>query len=1039
MRTPNQPGQTEYHSHRGKYQNLTLSRTLQESYLSLVEETIIPLINGLMNSKTYPYLLMNWNEVEKLIYGKRLLKDDGLLSELSSQLHDVDTRANGWSQWSEWSSCSRSCDGGVSHQLRRCQKGTCKGEHIHYKICNMQPCPDSNDFRDDQCAVFNSQLYEGSVYNWYAYYDDQNPCMLTCKGKSITSDEEMLDEPVLVMVKLADKVHDGTRCRPGSLDMCIDGKCKTVGCDLRIDSDLQVDVCGVCGGDGSSCARPLYHWSLTSLSLCSATCGGGYKMSRPICLNRVTGEEVEEQLCNESQKPESAIVECNTHNCPPKWHTNEWGPCSATCGGGSRIRQVHCIEETNSTKIKVNEAKCTGHKPRFQEVCNQIDCPKWHTSQWSGCSVSCGEGVQVRVVECRDFKDELSNLCSANTKPTQTKPCSTGIQCPFTLDEHSEELMPGLYHTQPLIQPYPPPPPAIAERLIGEQVVPSESTFVPDEWGPCSVTCGEGIRKRQVHCRIFLEFSRTIAKLPDNKCSGPKPSETEGCFMEHCSSERIDIKDDPYRQENNSKLGSTTYSWVKQGYTQCSATCLGGVQELIVNCVRDDTKKVTSAYLCPPDQKPEIMVLPCNDIPCPPRWNFSNFTPCSQSCGIGIRTREVNCVHEVAQGGASTVVVPNSECLQPQPQDRQYCNVLDSECLQPQPQDRQYCNVLDCPVGWSISEWSKCSKPCGTGEKTRKAECIQVMAQNHSLAKPIAMCSKPKPSEKKPCNTKSCVLESDKPHIEVSNSTYIQHNVKKKKIFLNVGGAASVFFGTVVKIKCPVKRYNRTKIQWTKDHAPLPKTKKFRVSKKGALRIQNVAYIDKGVYVSKKGALRIQNVAYIDKGVYTCIAGKSTADFILSVQPKPGEFMNSEEIMRQSGFKNERTGGYQIQPRREDKNPVLSNDDHSHEQRPDLLKNPRTSPKTRLFAPTSPSLRMDPNSLNGWAPEGSLDPDHEQDKLFASQAPSSSDSVKPHVFVVENSASSGSRAMPHFQRLISNLQVFGIFFAASVLAPFVAL
>lgn len=58
--------------------------------------------------------------------------------ELSSQLHDMDTRANGWSVWSEWSSCSRSCDGGVSHQLRTCQKGSCKGEHIRYKICNMQ-------------------------------------------------------------------------------------------------------------------------------------------------------------------------------------------------------------------------------------------------------------------------------------------------------------------------------------------------------------------------------------------------------------------------------------------------------------------------------------------------------------------------------------------------------------------------------------------------------------------------------------------------------------------------------------------------------------------------------------------------------------------------------------------------------------------------------------------------------------------------------------------------------------------------------------
>lgn len=91
------------------------------------------------------------------------------------------------------------------------------------------------------------------------------------------------------------------------------------------------------------------------------------------------------------------------------------------------------------------------------------------------CSVSCGEGIQVRVVECRDAHDKSSLLCPAHAKPTASKACSTGIQCPFHIDG-SEELLPGLYHTQPLVQPYPPPPPAHAERLVGEQVVPSEST-----------------------------------------------------------------------------------------------------------------------------------------------------------------------------------------------------------------------------------------------------------------------------------------------------------------------------------------------------------------------------------------------------------------------------------------------------------------------------------------------------------------------------------------------------------------------------------
>lgn len=113
---------------------------------------------------------------------------------------------------------------------------------------------------------------------------------------------------------------------------------KVVGCDLKLGSNLQVDSCGVCGGD-SSCLKPPYHWTLISMSLCSATCGvgaftsniclqyrggiplffrAGYEMARPVCQNRITGAEVEEELCNLAEKPEATLLECNTHNCPPK-------------------------------------------------------------------------------------------------------------------------------------------------------------------------------------------------------------------------------------------------------------------------------------------------------------------------------------------------------------------------------------------------------------------------------------------------------------------------------------------------------------------------------------------------------------------------------------------------------------------------------------------------------------------------------------------------------------------------------------------------
>jgi hypothetical protein len=205
------------------------------------------------------------------------------------------------------------------------------------------------------------------------------------------------------------------------------------------------------------------------------------------------------------------------------------------------------------------------------------------------------------------------------------------------------------------------------------------------------VTCGEGIRIRKYECKIFLEFSKIIATIDDSKCHEEKPADDyERCFMEPCSFAYGGGYDETFRGGNRDRLNNDqikvqaavpgkSYSWRDEGYTSCSASCLGGVEvtqsnmfsrssdlfwnlqkELIINCVRDDTGKVVSPYLCSPETKPENRIRTCNDIPCPPRWNYSDYSPCTKSCGIGIKTREINCIHEVTRGGENTMIVPNS-------------------------------------------------------------------------------------------------------------------------------------------------------------------------------------------------------------------------------------------------------------------------------------------------------------------------------------------------------------------------------------------
>lgn len=96
----------------------------------------------------------------------------------------------------------------------------------------FQPCPESREFREDQCTAYNTIPYEGSLFKWVPHYDDIEPCALICKGRpSNFHTPRNEEEAVLIVAKLSNKVQDGTRCRPGSLDMCIDGKCQV---SLRI-------------------------------------------------------------------------------------------------------------------------------------------------------------------------------------------------------------------------------------------------------------------------------------------------------------------------------------------------------------------------------------------------------------------------------------------------------------------------------------------------------------------------------------------------------------------------------------------------------------------------------------------------------------------------------------------------------------------------------------------------------------------------------------------------------------------------------------
>jgi hypothetical protein len=71
--------------------------------------------------------------------------------------------------WSAWSSCSRSCDGGITWR-HRCSNHSSEGgpcllqglRESQHKICNMHSCPEVSEADQDHCVQHNDVQHEVS-------------------------------------------------------------------------------------------------------------------------------------------------------------------------------------------------------------------------------------------------------------------------------------------------------------------------------------------------------------------------------------------------------------------------------------------------------------------------------------------------------------------------------------------------------------------------------------------------------------------------------------------------------------------------------------------------------------------------------------------------------------------------------------------------------------------------------------------------------------------------------------------------------------
>lgn len=103
-------------------------------------------------------------------------------------------------------------------------------------------------------------------------------------------------------------------------------------------------------------------------------------------------------------------------------------------------------------------------------------------------------------------------------------------------------------------------------------------SFIPGPWQSCSRTCGAGTQQRTVKCQVLLSFSQTVADLPDDECDGVKPATSQPCYRTPCSGGLGNHKESDQEGEeprNREEL----YDWEYEGFTECSESCGGGMDQ----------------------------------------------------------------------------------------------------------------------------------------------------------------------------------------------------------------------------------------------------------------------------------------------------------------------------------------------------------------------------------------------------------------------------------------------------------------------------
>ncbi|NXC13134.1 THS7B protein, partial [Corythaeola cristata] len=442
----------------------------------------------------------------------------------------------------------------------------------------------------------------------------------------------------------------------------------------------------------SSCSEDVLVTALNATINWSgeATCGVGIQTRKVFCMKSSSGQ-VTSKRCPESIRPETVrpcLLLCKKDCIVTPF--SEWSRCPTACqpGNATAVKQ-------SRYRIIVQEAANGGQAcpdTLYEErECEDIPvCPvyRWKTHRWSHCvlapdsvrqavpghSEACGHGLQSRAVTC--------------------------------LSEHNSSADVGDCVQWAGAMP----------SLMQECLVPckDDCTFTPwSKFTACSFDC-ESTRSRR---RSLTGRSRKRDKCQNTEVY--PQVETELCPCEVFTSQ-------PHGNWSDCIIGGGTsereLGTRSQGDTK---ECGEGVRLRAVACY-DKTGRLVEPSRC---SSSGYIEESCT-VPCPfdcKLSDWSSWSPCSSSCGPGVKVRSKWLKEKPYNGGRP-------------------CPKLD---LKNQVYEAVPCYSECNQYSWVVEPWSPCkinseqnSLHCGEGIQTRKVRCVKTKAQDHGgETVPSALCN----------------------------------------------------------------------------------------------------------------------------------------------------------------------------------------------------------------------------------------------------------------------------------------------------------